>query len=90
MDEFSSRSASSAYLIIFPLDKVKEEKILQVENQIISGGFAHFDRNSNYSEGVRTWLLDWKNDGETPQEIIQKLKKYQPEIYKLISIKRIT
>lgn len=89
MDEFNPKEAKSKYLIIFPLDKVDEEHLLKVENRIISSGYAHFDRESNYSRGVRTWLLDWKNRGETPHEIIRKLKRYQPQTYKNMRIQRI-
>jgi hypothetical protein len=89
MDEFHATEPQSAYLIIFPLDKVDEEDLLNVENRILSSGYAYFDRDSDYSKGVRTWLLDWKNQGETPHEIIHKLKRYHYDLYKLIRVKKI-
>ena len=89
MEEHTSREARSAYIISFPLDIIDEDILLEVENRILSSGYAHFDRSSDYSKGERTWLLDWKNPGETPQEIITKLKKYSPEAYRQIKIKKI-
>jgi hypothetical protein len=89
MEDHVPREARSAYLVSFPLIDIDEERLLEVENRILSSGYAHFDRSSDYSEGVRTWLLDWKNPGENPQEIISKLKRYWPEAYKSIRIKKI-
>lgn len=89
MDELNPREARSAYIISFPLDVLDEEHLLEVENRILSSGYAHFDRSSDYSEGVRNWLLDWKNPGETPHEIIRKLKRYWLEAYTMIRIKKI-
>lgn len=89
MDEHTSREARSAYIISFPLDVVDEDTLLDVENRILSSGYAHFDRTSDYSKGERTWLLDWKNPGETPQEIVSKLKRYSIEAYRQMTIKKI-
>ncbi|MBD3171115.1 hypothetical protein GF326_01455 [Candidatus Bathyarchaeota archaeon] len=80
---------TSEYKIIFSLDKINEEDILYVENQITSSGYAKLSPESNYSEGIRTWHLDWKNHGDNPQEIIAKLKKYNPELYREIRVKRL-
>jgi hypothetical protein len=79
----------SEYQIIFRLDEVNEEDLLKVENQITSSGFAQLNPNSDYDQGMRTWSLDWKNPGDNPHEIIAKLKKFNPEIYRKIYVKRV-
>jgi hypothetical protein len=79
----------SEYKVIFSLDIIDEEKILYVENQITSSGYAKLNPITDYNEGTRTWLLDWKNNGDNPQEIIRKLKKYNLDIYKKIKIERM-
>jgi hypothetical protein len=81
---------TSEYQIIFKFDEVDEEDLLHVENQVTSSGYAKIDPESDYSKGVRTWHLDWKNHGDNPHEIIAKLKKFSPEIYKKIIVERIT
>ena len=79
----------SEYLIVFRLNEVNEEDLLKLENQITSSGFAQLNPNSDYDEGIRTWSLDWKNSGDNPHEIIAKLKKYNPGIYRKIYVERV-
>jgi hypothetical protein len=88
---FSSQdySPTSEYYIIFYLDEIEEEDLLYVENQITSSGYAQIDPESDYSEGTRTWHLDWKNHGDNPYEIIAKLKKFNPKIYNKIIVERV-
>ena len=81
-----SNNPTSEYKIIFNLKKVDEEDILYVENQITSSGYSKLNPQTDYSKGVRTWHLDWKNHGDNPQEIIAKLKKYNLEIYQSIRV----
>jgi hypothetical protein len=80
---------TSEYQIIFRLNEINEEDLLNVENQITSSGHAQLNPNSDYNQGIRTWHLDWKNHGDNPHEIIAKLKKYKPEIYRKILVERI-
>jgi len=80
---------TSEYEIIFNLETVNEEELLYVENQITSSGYAKINASTDYGEGVRTWRLDWKNHGDNPQEIIAKLRRYNPEIYRKIRVKRL-
>ena len=83
------RSHTSEYKILFNLEKVNEEELLYVENQITSSGYAKLNPSTDYSSGFRTWHLDWKNHGDNPQEIIAKLRRYSPEIYRKIRVKRL-
>ena len=80
---------TSEYEIIFNLETVNEEELLYVENQITSNGYAKINASTDFGEGVRTWRLDWKNHGDNPQEIIAKLRRYNPEIYSKIRVKRL-
>jgi len=82
-------SPISEYEIIFSLEKVDEEELLYVENQITSNGYAKISASTDYGAGFRTWRLDWKNHGDNPQEIIAKLRRYNLEIYRKIRVKRL-
>jgi hypothetical protein len=80
---------TSEYQIIFNLDEVDEEILLNIENKIQSSGYAKLNPESNYTHKIRVWNLDWKNHGDNPQEIIAKLKKYNKEVYKKIRVEKI-
>jgi len=84
-----NNTPTSEYEIIFSLEKIDEEDLLYVENQITSSGYAKLSPESDYTRGIRTWHLDWKNHGDSPHEIIAKLKRYSPEIYKEIRVRRL-
>ena len=89
--EYTTRASNptSEYDVIFDLELVDEEDLLYIENKITSGGYAKLNPESDYTEGVRIWHLDWKNHGDTPHEIISKLKRFSPEIYRKIRVKRL-
>lgn len=48
----------SIYKVIFSLDDVNEEELLYIENRINSSGYAKLNPETNYDQGIRTWLLD--------------------------------
>jgi hypothetical protein len=79
----------SEYHVIFNLEIVDETELLYVENQITTNGYAKINPINDYSEGVRIWHLDWKNHGDNPQQIIAKLRRYNPDIYHKIRVKRL-